>query len=212
MLKVDRVLLLEAHPDDVTISASGTISRLKRENPNIEFLLNYECPCLEDVNNTGNIMEHDKACRILGIKSSNIYSGYHPRDGYLEIHKQELRDAYYKFKQEFKPQLVLCPSVHEYHQDHRTVADCALTIFRDSALILGFEVLRSSTPDFKPNFLVSLDYKDYEIKLKVIDCYHSQLGYRFFFTPEKFIAHMRMRGVQANAEFAEAFEVLGGKI
>ena len=207
----NRILLLEAHPDDATISAGGTVARIMRENPKAEIFLIYECPCNEDPANKGNLEEHQKNCDILGIKK--VIRGQKARDGYLETHKQELRDYYHLLKINFKPQLVFCPSIHEFHQDHRAVADCALTIFRDTSIILGYEVLRSSNPDFKPNFYVTLEQPDVDKKMAGINCWESQFKARpYFFSTEIFLAHMRMRGAIAKTKYAEAFEMMWGRV
>lgn len=204
-----KVLVVEAHPDDGTISAGGTIARLIREGH--EVTLVYFCPCTEDPKNEGNLIEHSHACAILGIKEIIPYQ--YARDGYLENHKQEIRDKLWELKVLYEPDLVLCPSIHEFHQDHRAVADCCMTIFRDTSTILGFEVMRSSTPDFKPNVYVRLTFEDKEKKMKVISVYKSQLLNRSnFFTEDKFEANMRFRGTQANDNWAEAFELLWGRI
>jgi len=131
----------------------------------------------------------------------------------LEEYKQEVRDILYKLREEYKPDLVLCPSIHDLHQDHRTVAECCLTIFRDTSTILGFEVLRSVGPKFTPNLYVILTHLDVERKIEVVKCYKSQLkGRPYFFTVENFLAHMKMRGIQARADWAEAYELLWGRI
>jgi LmbE family N-acetylglucosaminyl deacetylase len=211
MIKLERVLVIEAHPDDATISAGGTIARIRRENPDAQIILTYQCPCLEDPFNDGNLNEHLKNCEILGI--NRILADDLPRDGYLETHKQEIRNFLHSLKINFNPQLVLCPSIHEFHQDHKTVAECALTIFRDASTILGYEVLRSVNPDFKPNFYVILEQVDVDKKIAGVNCWKSQLKRRpYFFSTDIFMAHMRMRGAMAKTKYAEAFELMWGRV
>jgi len=202
-----KILLVEAHPDDATISCGGTVLRMKREHPDWQVKLIYFCPCLEDPNNAGNLEEHEKVCEILGI--DEIIPCAFPRDGYLENNKQEIRNILWKIREVWTPDIVMCPSIHEFHQDHKAVADCCLTIFRDTSTILGFEVLRSSNPDFKPNMLVTLSSDDVIHKMDIINTYKSQLRARpYFFTMNTLVSHMVMRGAQAKARYAEAFEVM----
>ena len=204
-LMFERVLVVEAHPDDGTVSAGGTIARIKRENPDCEIRLVYFCPCNEDPANKGNLLEHERACEILGIEEIIPYA--YPRDKYLENNKQEIRDILWKLRELYQPDLVLCPSpTFDLHQDHKTVGECCDCIFRDSASILHFEVIRS-TPKFSPNFYVILNDEDFEKKMEAIDCYKSQkIGRPYFFSKEIFKSNMVMRGTQIKAKYAEAFD------
>lgn len=211
MLKFDRILLVSAHPDDTEMGAGGTIARLKRENSNCKIWHIFFCPCLEDLKNIGCIEEHSEAMIILGIeKDININM---PRSGYLESHMQEVRDILWKLKNEFHPDLVLCPSLCDFHQDHNAVTKCCETIFRFESTILGYEIPRSTKPDFVPNLYIMLSRDDICTKLKAIEQYKHQFETRpETFNLDKLKAHLIMRGMQANTLWAEAFEVLWGRI
>jgi LmbE family N-acetylglucosaminyl deacetylase len=204
-----KVLIVDAHPDDGEISAGGTIARLVREGHEVRTV--YFCPCTEAKENKGHLGDHKRACNILGIVEIIKYD--YPRDGYLEVHKQEIRNELWKIRELYQPDLVLCPSPHDFHQDHCSIADCCLTIFRDTSTILGFEVMRSVTPDFKPTLYILLTEEDLSLKMYVVDAYKSQMtGRPYFFSRQKFLAQVIYRGTQAKTEFAEAFEVLWGRL
>jgi LmbE family N-acetylglucosaminyl deacetylase len=210
MLTFKRVLLVSAHPDDAEISAGGTIVRLKRENSKCKIWNIYFASCMEDPKNTGALEEHKKACDIFKIEND---VGYDIPRRELEISKQKVRDILWKIKEVYKPDLVLCPSPHDYHQDHKVVAECCMTIFRDSATILGFEVPRSVMPEFVPNLYVILSADDVMEKLHAIEQYESQFKSRpHTFDFEKFKSYMAMRGTQTNTSWAETFEVLVGRV
>lgn len=202
-----KILLVSAHPDDAEISCGGTISRLRI--PENEIWSIYFCPCTEDSKNKGHLEDHQKACELLGIDRLIAKEFLVNR---LEEYKQKVRDILYKLREEYKPDLVLCPSIHDLHQDHKTVSECCLTIFRDTSSILGFEVLRSVGPKFTPNLYVLLTRLDVKRKIEAIKCYKSQLKARpYFFTVENFLAQMKMRGVQAKSDWAEAYELMWGR-
>lgn len=211
MLIFDRILLVSAHPDDTEMSAGGTIARLKRENPNCKIWHIFFCPCLEDPKNVGCIEEHERAFQVLGIeKDINIDV---PRNGWLESHMQEVRDTLWDIKEEFHPDLVLCPSPHDFHQDHNAVTKCCETIFRFESTILGYEVPRSTMPDFVPNLYIILSCDDVCTKIKAIEQYERQFKTRpESFDLEKLKSYLTMRGMQANTLWAEAFEVLWGRL
>jgi LmbE family N-acetylglucosaminyl deacetylase len=152
-----------------------------------------------------------KVSKILGITEVMQYT--FPRDGYLENHKQEIRDILWKLRELWKPDIVLCPTIHDFHQDHKAVAECCFTIFRDTSTILSYEVLRSSTPEFKPNYYMILQLCDATKKFDALNLYKSQIkGRPYFFNKEKYSAHMKMRGTQVKAKWAEAFELVWGRV
>lgn len=203
-----KVLLVDAHPDDVEISCAGTISRLKREGHIIWSV--YFCPCIEDPRNEGHIEDHKRACKLLQI--DNLISYSFPRNE-LEEHKSDVRFFLYKIREEYKPNIVICPTIHDFHQDHKAVAECCLTIFRDTSTILGCEVIRSVMPEFKPNLFIILTRKDRNIKIAAIECYKSQIKARpYFFSTPRLLSHIEMRGTQAKANWAEAYELMWGRV
>ena len=204
-----KILLVSAHPDDGEISCGGTIARFKREGHEIRSI--YFCPCTEEGSkNEGHLKDHRKAVEILGI--DYLYEETFPHDT-LEYYKQDVRNILYKLREEYKPDLVLCPSLSDMHQDHKAVAECCLTIFRDTSTILGFEVIRSVGPTFNANYFIMLKTEDVLKKVDAIEVYKSQLKARpYFFNREVFVAQMKMRGTQAKAQWAEAYELIWGRI
>lgn len=210
-MKINNVLIVEPHPDDGVIGCGGTIAKLIRENPKINVLDMYFCPCYEDKRNKNNLEEHIKSLNILGIKEI-IYAGKMPRNEYLETHKQECRNILYEIRERINPEIVFCPTPHDFHQDHRIVTQSCKTIFRDISCIFGYEVIRSVTPSFNPNMFMVLNKSDVSKKIRALKEWKSQIGYRFYFRKNNFIANMRYRGIQAKTEFAEGFEIMWVRI
>jgi LmbE family N-acetylglucosaminyl deacetylase len=203
-----KVLVIDAHPDDGESSAGGTIVRFIREGHTVSTV--YFAPCNEDPLNKGHLSDHAKVCKKLGI--TEVIKYLYPRDR-LEEHKQSIRNDMWMLREKIKPDLVLCPTIHDFHQDHRTVVECCVTIFRDTSTILSYEVLRSSTPDFRPNYFVILQLEDVKKKLDALDLYLTQAKVRPYATSRvKYESHIRMRGVQAKTDFAEAFELVWGRM
>lgn len=203
-----RVLVVEAHPDDGVAACGGTICKMIESDFEVKMI--YFCPCDEDPKNAGHLEDHARALKILGLSEARGYKI--PRD-VAENYKQEIRDILWKIKGEYQPQLVICPSPHDFHQDHRTIADCCLTIFRDVATILGFETWRSSSHEFCANLFVGLEERHVDTKLRSLSQYRSQLEERSkSFKLHVFQAGMVARGSQILEPYAEAFEFLWGKI
>jgi LmbE family N-acetylglucosaminyl deacetylase len=195
-----RILLVGPHPDDIEYGCGGTVA--KYSGPNEVFSVIF-APCLEDPLNAGILEEHEKAMRLLGAKE--IMKQKLPRDK-LELHSQEIRDILYGLKIKFDPQVVMCPSLGDLHQDHNVVGNCCLTVFRDTATLLGYEITRS-TKDFSPTLFVQLSEGDMQKKLQALKFYRTQYR-RSYFKPSAFKALAIVRGCQVNAKYAEAFEIM----
>ena len=203
-----KVLVVEAHPDDAIAACGGTICKMIESGFEVKMI--YFCPCDEDPRNVGHLEDHGRAAKIIGLSEAQGYK--FPRN-IAEIHRQEIRDILWKIKEEYQPQLILCPTPHDFHQDHQIVADCCLTIFRDVATLLGFEVWRSSNHEFHANLFVTLEEYHVDTKLRALSQYRSQLERRSkSFKLGVFQAGMVARGAQILEPYAEAFEFLWGKI
>jgi len=206
MIDMENILLIEAHPDDFLIGASGTISRLRRENPNCNIWSIYFSPCNEDSNNIGNLKEHKKSCDILGV--DHIICNNFPRN-LLENRKNEIRDILYSVKEKYNPDMVITHSKNDWHNDHVAVAEASLNAFRNSALCLCYES-PSVSPSFTPNMYISLTQEDVDSKLKALNCWESQKRCRpYFFSIDRFKAKLISRGTEVRESYSEAFEVIG---
>lgn len=208
VFRIMKVLVIDAHPDDGESAAGGSITRFIREGHIVSTV--YFAPCNEDPLNKGHLSDHERVCKKLGI--AEVIEYRYPRDR-LEEHKQDIRNDMWILREKIKPDLVLCPSIHDFHQDHRTIAECCITIFRDSSTVIAYEILRSSTPDFKPNYFIILKPEDVKKKLDALDLYLTQAKVRPYATSRaKYEAQTRMRGVQVKTDFAEAFELVWGRL
>lgn len=193
-------LFVGAHPDDIEHGCGGTISKY---NAKCEMHSIIFAPCLEDPLNAGILKEYKTAMKGLGVKKA--VNKNMPRDS-MELHSQEIRNTLFGLKREFGPEIVFCPSHSDLHQDHKVVADCCLTIFRDTATILAYEITRS-LGSFCPDLFIALSEHDLATKLKALHCYKTQYR-RSYFKPSTFKALAIIRGQQINARYAEAFEVM----
>lgn len=198
-----KALFISAHADDAETSAGGTIARLKREGWQIWSLFICDCP-LE-----GHIEQHQEVCRSLGV---DIVFGYFFHGETIENHKQEIRDKLFTLRNIFNPDVVFCPASSDMHQDHKIIAELCLQIFRDTSTILGYEVLRSIGADFKANFYVILIDDDVQKKLNALRLYKTQKQLHPWFNVRSFFAQMEVRGVEANTTWAEAFEMIRGRM
>jgi LmbE family N-acetylglucosaminyl deacetylase len=196
-----RILLVAAHPDDIESGCGGTVSKYRECGNKVKAIV--FAPCLEDPLNSGILQEFRASMHDLGVEEAIEYN--FPRD-ILEQSRPQIRNILHNLKISFNPQIVLCPSLTDLHQDHRNVAECCLTIFRDSATLLGYEMIRSSV-SFSPTLYIVLNEEEMKRKLSILKHYKTQTR-RLYFKPEIFKAHAIFRGSQILTRYAEAFEVM----
>ncbi len=195
-----RILVVGAHPDDIEYGCGATIAKY---NKDAEIQSLVFAPCLEDPLNEGILKEYQKAMQILGV--GEIANREMPRDT-LQSYSQEIRDNLHNLKMKFNPDIVFCHSLGDLHQDHRIVANCCLTIFRDTSTILAYEITRS-TNHFVPDLYVALSKEDLNKKLEALQCYKTQYR-RTYFKPRIVRSLAKVRGVPINMKYAEAFEIM----
>lgn len=200
MFTSKRFLLVEAHPDDVVWGCGGSIAKLSKKN---QFKSVAFTSCTEDPLNEGILEENIKALNSLGVIEIS-QNGLPRRE--LSLHTQEIRDVLYKIKMEYRPNVVLCTSSNDLHQDHSLLSECCVTIFRDSATILAYPILRS-LGNFRPSCFVELSIGEMKAKLKALSMFRTQYR-RSYFKKRVVWAEAIYYGTQINVEYAEAFEAL----
>jgi LmbE family N-acetylglucosaminyl deacetylase len=208
MFRLDKkapILLLCPHPDD-EIGCSGLISKLIEEGHPVHYC--YFSTCEESTINLGFnpqqlLEEMRQSCAILGIPNNNIIGCEIPARNFPE-HRQAILELMVKMRAGINPQLVLTPCSYDLHQDHTIVAEEAVRAFKHCN-ILGYEFIWNSLKSDLSLF-VRLEKRHLDAKLKSWECYKTQKS-RAYHGPQILEALARIRGLMANCEFAEAFEV-----
>ena len=100
--------------------------------------------------------------------------------------------------------MILAPSRHDAHQDHRTIGEVLPTVFRDQ-LSLSYEIPKWDG-DLEPTFgLFSSGGGRARRKVELLHkCFPSQ-GSRDWWDDEVFLGLARLRGMECRASYAEAF-------
>jgi LmbE family N-acetylglucosaminyl deacetylase len=127
-------------------------------------------------------------------------------------HIQDLIPDFEKVINEVKPDEIYLP-VPSYNQDHRVVYEAALTALRPHDMnhfvkrVFAYEQIQDlwnhNYHDFKPTYFKEVDM---EKKIEAYETLKSQV--RSFRSPKMLRDLASVRGIQANLEFAEAFEIL----
>ena len=197
-----RILALSPHPDDIEFGCGGFLSK-HRDN---EIYIIYFSNCKESLVDLPDDTLIDESIQSLNIINCFPYILSYTVRRFNES-RQDILEDLSTIAREFKPDLVLIPSSSDVHQDHRVIHEEALRAFKYVDM-LAYE-LPWNCKSFNPNYFVSLSPEDVETKLKMINCYKSQIKLgRKYFDNDRIKAIMTFRGLQCNHEYAEAFELI----
>ena len=106
-----------------------------------------------------------------------------------------------------KPDIVFTTFLDDPHQDHATIAQCAVRTFRSKETVLEYEILRHGSNTFTPSLFVDIS-STVDTKVRALQEYKTQLAQRAYFDEESFRSLARTRGAQCGYRYAEGFIVL----
>ena len=206
MNNLNRILALSPHTDDVELGAGGTIAKWIEAGKEV-FYVAFSIAAKSVVKGLPkNILENEckQATKVLGILENrlSIYK-FTARD--FPKSRQEILELLIDLRDKLQPDLVLLPSLKDTHQDHHTVAEEGIRAFKHTN-ILAYE-LPWNLFDFEPSLFTILQGRNLDKKVEAIKCYQSQ-KHRNYASEEFLYGLARVRGVQINAQYAEAFEVV----
>jgi N-acetylglucosamine malate deacetylase 1 len=200
-----RVLVLCAHTDD-EFGCAGTVARLIEHGAEVRYVAFSRCEESVPPGFPRDVLEHEcRACAAaLGISPANCQvHGFPVR--HLPRFRQEILELLVSEKRAFEPDLALVPSSFDTHQDHKTLFEEGFRAFKHTT-VLGYE-LPQNLISFHNTAFVRLTSAHVEKKIQALDLYKSQ-AFRAYAARDFITSLARVRGVQCNTEFAEAFEVI----
>ena len=198
-----RVLAIGAHPDDIEIAAAGTLLRLAAEVPDLRahVVVMTSTPL--------RATEARAAAAAVLTGASDLTVEVHDlTDGHLPAQWDQVKGALEALARSTRPDVILCPSPSDAHQDHRLVGELVRTSFRDQ-LVLQYEIPKwdGDLGATGATHYVPLDRDQVERKCALLrSSFPSQAG-RDWFSDETFMALARLRGLECRADYAEAFAV-----
>jgi LmbE family N-acetylglucosaminyl deacetylase len=194
--RIERVMVITAHPDDSEFGAGGTVAKLVKEGREVAY-------CIVTNGNKGSsdrtmtperlavirAEEQRNAARVLGVERVT-FLGY--PDGEVEDTRDLRRDVSREIRR-FRPDLVICQNPNRTynlgasHRDHRTVGgvvlDCVYPLARDH---LAFPEL---LPEFEPHKVREIHVMQWnqphlvnditdvmDLKIKALACHASQFA------------------------------------
>ena len=200
-----KLLFVGPHPDDVELGCGGIISRYSKGAQMMYLILS---PCLEDPKNKNILDEAREAISRLGLPTESLIIKNLLRRTFHD-QRRKIREILISVREEYKPDVVFCPSIKDIHQDHSVTAEEALRLFRDIGVI-SYEAPRSSLV-FEPNLYIELSDENLKSKIDALMRYRSQYD-KYYFKASVIQSFAQMRGSQCRVKYAEAFEMLRMKI
>ena len=143
------------------------------------------------------------ATRELGIREESLTVHDFDVRTFPE-HRQEILELLVRLWDEWQPDAVFQPSLHDIHQDHQVIAAEGLRAFKRTT-ILGYEIPWNNY-DFSYQAYVALEREHLERKAAALSKYASQ-QHRRYSDPEYIWNVARTHGINVNREYAEVFEV-----
>jgi len=200
-----RALVLAPHTDDGEFGCGGTMARLVEQGVEVRYVaFSIATKSLPEGFAPDTLArEVREATAELGIPDENL--DVHDFDvRTFPVHRQDILELLIALWEEWSPDVVFQPSLHDVHQDHQVIAAEGLRAFKRTT-ILGYEIPWNNF-DFAYQAYVSLDKAHIERKIAALAKYASQQHRRY--ADAEYIRNLaRMHGVNVNREFAECFQV-----
>lgn len=194
------ILALGAHPDDIEYGCGGTFLKFARNGENIYFMVLTKGEFGGDPK--VRLREQEEAMRLLGVKE--IFWG-----GYTDTELPNDRIIITRIDQviaKVMPDEVYVNYLYDIHQDHRTLAECALAATRYVKKVFFYEDYTSV--NFEPDIFVDIE-DVLEEKQRLIKIYSSQVAKSYptkLDMVESVKAIANFRGFQGKVKYAEGFK------
>ncbi len=208
-MKKNKVLILSPHTDDAELGAGGTISKYLDEGREIYWIVFSTAEESLPKGMPKDTLEKEflDVINKLNIPNNQIMiNKFHVRK--LHEKRQEILEILIKVRNSFNPELVIGPSLNDFHQDHVVVANEMVRAFKSHASILSYELPWNNIV-FRTQFFEKLDKKHIELKQDLLQCYKSQIiKERNYFDKNFILGFAKTRAIQINSDYAESFEVV----
>lgn len=197
--KIRSVLCIGAHPDDIEIGCGGTLIQLIQSIPELRVdwtVFSGDEQRLQEARLS--------ASAWLGSADAQCVRMFAHRDSYLPADWQAIKEDMQQLASATSPDLVFTHRMDDRHQDHRILGELTWNAFRDH-LILEYEIPKYEGDLGQPNLFVPLDGSTARLKIERLQSAFPSQQDKSWYDARIFESHLRMRGLECRAEFAEAF-------
>jgi LmbE family N-acetylglucosaminyl deacetylase len=200
-----RALVLAPHTDDGEFGCGGTMARLVEEGADVRYVaFSIATRSLPEGFAPDTLArEVREATAELGIPPGNLTVHDFDVRTFPE-HRQQILELLIELWNEWEPDVVFQPSLHDIHQDHQTIAAEGLRAFKRTT-ILGYEIPWNNL-DFAYQAYLALEQRHLERKEAALAKYASQ-QHRRYANAEYIWNLARTHGINVNREYAEVFQV-----
>jgi LmbE family N-acetylglucosaminyl deacetylase len=204
-----RVFILSPHTDDAELGAGGIISKFIEQKIDIFWTVFSSAEESLPANMPKDTLkrEFNNVTKHLGL-NENQFQVLDYKVRKLHESRQDILEYMVKVRNEFKPDLVIGPSLNDFHQDHQVVCMEMIRAFKTHCSILCYE-LPWNHLEFNSRFFIKLEKHHIDNKVEMLKYYQSQtLIKRSYFSEEFIRGHASSKGAQINEKYAEAFDVI----
>jgi LmbE family N-acetylglucosaminyl deacetylase len=199
--KLNTVLCLGAHADDIEIGCGGTVLKLLKEQPGLKFVwvvFSAEGRRAREARVSARAFLKGAGEQKIVIRNF--------RDGFFPFEGREIKQFFERLKRTVRPDLIFTHYRDDRHQDHRLLSDLAWNTFRDH-VILEYEIPKYDGDLGTPNLYVPLDRAIYVRKTERICDFFQTQSNKDWFSADTFLSLMRLRGMEcaAKSKLAEGF-------
>jgi LmbE family N-acetylglucosaminyl deacetylase len=198
--KVERVLAIGCHADDIEIGCGGTLLALTRSRP----ALHVTWVVLAASGSRAEEARRSAATFLVDAADTDVRVLDFP-ESFLPYIGGDVKETFETLK-DVAPDLILTHARNDLHQDHRLACELTWNTFRDH-LILEYEIPKYDGDFGTPNVFVPVSEDLAREKARLInEVFSSQQG-KHWFEEDLFLSLMRLRGMEAASPsgYAEAF-------
>jgi N-acetylglucosamine malate deacetylase 1 len=200
-----RALVLAPHTDDGEFGCGGTMARLIENGTEVRYVaFSIATRSLPEGFAPDTLArEVAEATAELGIPPENLTVHDFDVRTFPE-NRQAILELLIELWNDWEPEIVFQPSLHDIHQDHQTIAAEGLRAFKRTT-ILGYEIPWNNF-DFAYQAYFALEKRHLELKSAALAKYASQ-QHRRYANSEYVWNVARTHGINVNREYAEVFQV-----
>lgn len=199
--RLQTVLCLGAHSDDIEIGCGGLLMKLLGEQPSLHVhwvVFGADGLRAEEAQTSAEAI-------LASAATKRIVVHQYP-DTCFPFVGMDIKQTFRQLRAEIAPDLILTHRLEDRHQDHRFISELTWNAFRRH-LILEYEIPKYEGDLATPNLYVPLTADICRRKAEHLTGHFASQREKSWFTTDTFKAVMRLRGVECNAPegFAEGF-------
>lgn len=194
------VLAIGAHPDDIEYGCGGTLTLYTQKGHDVYLFVATDGALGGEA--AIRRREQEDSAVVMGVRKV-FWGGYQDTE---VPYNRELIVRVESVIRQARPSMIFVNSPDDTHQDHRNLAQAAVSATRYVPNFLFFEV--PSTQNFTPNCYTNID-KVLDRKLASLEAHRSQVtktNIEDLTILELAVSCANFRGIQARVRYAEAFQ------